>query len=90
MDCKFSSVADQMAERPFTVSTAKNKDKASARESCFLHCAGQKVTDHKWQGPQGVLKQSVNGATVDHETTHGFTQCRISSFIIRAKCLSKF
>lgn len=90
MDCKFSSVANQMAESPFTVSTEKNKDKGSARESCFLDSAGQKVTEYKWQGPQGVPKQSVNGDTVSHQTTHGFTQCLISSFIICAKCLSKF
>lgn len=90
MDCKFSSVANQMAKSPFTVSTEKKKDKASARESCFLHSSGQKVTDYQWQHPQGVPKQSVNGATVGHQNMHGFTQCLISSFIICAKCLSKF
>lgn len=85
-----SSAASQMAERPFTVSTEKNEDKARARESCFLHGAGQEVTDYKWQSPQGVPKQLVNGARVGHQTRHGSAQCLISSFIICAKCLSKF
>lgn len=65
---EFSSVADQMAEMPFTVSTEKNKAKASIRESCFQHYAEQKMPGHRWQGAWAVLGQSVTAAMAGHQT----------------------
>lgn len=57
-----------VAEIPFTVSTEKTKDKTSVREIYFLHHTEQKVPDHMWQDPQGVLDQPVTGATLGFQT----------------------
>lgn len=56
-----------MAEMPFTVRAQKNKDKARARESCFLCLTELKMPDHR-KGPQAVLEQMVVRSMVRHKS----------------------